>query len=142
MSAQVTGLIGPRAESRAYRRNARGSARDSRRLGRRLRRPHVDRARGVGPGGRNFGLAHRRALVPIVEEGRRPEQVLGASARNTMIVTIDRTDYWQCAFVIGKGGIGRVRAEGLEAFKAAVADGARFCADRWTNSSPLTTSSS
>jgi 2-polyprenyl-6-methoxyphenol hydroxylase-like FAD-dependent oxidoreductase len=47
-----------------------------------------------------------------------------------MIVTIDRTDYWQCAFVIGKGGIGRIHADGLEAFKAAVGAGARFLADR------------
>jgi 2-polyprenyl-6-methoxyphenol hydroxylase-like FAD-dependent oxidoreductase len=59
-----------------------------------------------------------------------PGQVLGRLQAETMIVTIDRTDYWQCAFVIGKGGIGRVHAEGLEAFKAAVADGAHFLADR------------
>jgi 2-polyprenyl-6-methoxyphenol hydroxylase-like FAD-dependent oxidoreductase len=56
-----------------------------------------------------------------------PEQVLGRLQVETMIVTIDRTDYWQCAFVIGKGGIGRVHAEGLE---AAVVDGAHFLADR------------
>jgi 2-polyprenyl-6-methoxyphenol hydroxylase-like FAD-dependent oxidoreductase len=59
-----------------------------------------------------------------------PEQVLGRLQADTMIVTIDRTDYWQCAFVIGKGGIGQVHAGGLEAFKAAVAAGARFLADR------------
>src|SRR3984893_14685897 len=59
-----------------------------------------------------------------------PEQVLGRLGADTMIVTIDRTDYWQCAFVIGKGGVGRVHAEGLEAFKAAVAAGARFLSDR------------
>jgi 2-polyprenyl-6-methoxyphenol hydroxylase-like FAD-dependent oxidoreductase len=59
-----------------------------------------------------------------------PEQVLGRLGAGTMIVTIDRTDYWQCAFVIGKGGIGRVHAAGLEAFKAAVAAGARFLSDR------------
>jgi 2-polyprenyl-6-methoxyphenol hydroxylase-like FAD-dependent oxidoreductase len=47
-----------------------------------------------------------------------------------MIVTIDRTDYWQCAYVIAKGGISQVHAVGLEAFKAAVADGARFLSDR------------
>jgi 2-polyprenyl-6-methoxyphenol hydroxylase-like FAD-dependent oxidoreductase len=56
--------------------------------------------------------------------------VLGRLQADTMIVTIDRTDYWQCAFVIGKGGIGQIHAEGLEAFKAAVADGARYLADR------------
>jgi 2-polyprenyl-6-methoxyphenol hydroxylase-like FAD-dependent oxidoreductase len=59
-----------------------------------------------------------------------PTQVLGRLGLNTMIVTIDRTDYWQCAFVIGKEGMGRVHAAGLEAFKTAVADGARFLADR------------
>jgi len=59
-----------------------------------------------------------------------PEQVLGRLGVSTMIVTIDRTDYWQCAFVIGKGGIGRVHADGLAAFKAAVAAGARFLSDR------------
>jgi 2-polyprenyl-6-methoxyphenol hydroxylase-like FAD-dependent oxidoreductase len=47
-----------------------------------------------------------------------------------MIVTIDRTDYWQCAYVIGKGGIGHVHAAGLEAFRVAVAAGARFLSDR------------
>jgi 2-polyprenyl-6-methoxyphenol hydroxylase-like FAD-dependent oxidoreductase len=59
-----------------------------------------------------------------------PEQVLGRLGADKMIVTIDRTDYWQCAYVIGKGGIERVHAAGLEAFKAAVADGARFLSDR------------
>jgi 2-polyprenyl-6-methoxyphenol hydroxylase-like FAD-dependent oxidoreductase len=59
-----------------------------------------------------------------------PEQVLGRLGVNTMIVTIDRTDYWQCAYVIGKGGIGQIHERGLEAFKAAVADGARFLSDR------------
>jgi 2-polyprenyl-6-methoxyphenol hydroxylase-like FAD-dependent oxidoreductase len=59
-----------------------------------------------------------------------PGQVLGRLRANTMIVTIDRTDYWQCAFVIGKGGIGRIHADGLASFKAAVAAGARFLADR------------
>jgi 2-polyprenyl-6-methoxyphenol hydroxylase-like FAD-dependent oxidoreductase len=59
-----------------------------------------------------------------------PEQVLGRLGADKMIVTIDRTDYWQCAYVIGKGGIERVHAAGLEAFKAAVADGAHFLSDR------------
>src|ERR1700723_1038371 len=59
-----------------------------------------------------------------------PAQVLGRLTANTMIVTIDRNEYWQCAFVIGKGGIEHIHAAGLEAFKAAVADGARFLSDR------------
>jgi 2-polyprenyl-6-methoxyphenol hydroxylase-like FAD-dependent oxidoreductase len=66
----------------------------------------------------------------LSKKGGDPEQVLGRLRADTMIVTIDRTDYWQCAFVIGKGGVGRIHAAGLEAFKAAVADGARFLSDR------------
>ncbi len=59
-----------------------------------------------------------------------PGEVLGHLGVDKMLVTIDRTDYWQCAYVIDKGGNERVRATGLEAFKAAVIDGARFLSDR------------
>jgi 2-polyprenyl-6-methoxyphenol hydroxylase-like FAD-dependent oxidoreductase len=59
-----------------------------------------------------------------------PAQVLGRLTADTMIVTIDRNDYWQCGFAIGKGGMEHIHAAGLEAFKAAVANGARFLSDR------------
>ncbi len=59
-----------------------------------------------------------------------PDQVLGHLSRDKMLVTIDRTSYWQCAYVIGKGGMQQVRARGLEAFRRDVADGARFLANR------------
>ncbi len=55
---------------------------------------------------------------------------LGYVRRGKLVVTIDRTDYWQCAFAIGKGGMERVHAAGLEAFKAAVADVVHFLSDR------------
>lgn len=59
-----------------------------------------------------------------------PQQILGHIGRDKMVVSIDRGDYWQCAYVIAKGGIERIRADGLESFQAAVADGARFLSDR------------
>jgi 2-polyprenyl-6-methoxyphenol hydroxylase-like FAD-dependent oxidoreductase len=59
-----------------------------------------------------------------------PGQVAGHLGQDKMLVTIDRSDYWQCAFVIDKGGMERVRASGLEAFKAAVVDGAPYLSDR------------
>jgi 2-polyprenyl-6-methoxyphenol hydroxylase-like FAD-dependent oxidoreductase len=59
-----------------------------------------------------------------------PTEVLAHLDIDSMLVTIDRTDYWQCAFVIGKGGYDKVRNEGLEKFRGAVVDGARFFADR------------
>jgi 2-polyprenyl-6-methoxyphenol hydroxylase-like FAD-dependent oxidoreductase len=59
-----------------------------------------------------------------------PKDVLGRLSRDKMIVTIDRGNYWQCAYVIAKGGSDRVRAVGIEAFRKAVGAGARFLTDR------------
>jgi 2-polyprenyl-6-methoxyphenol hydroxylase-like FAD-dependent oxidoreductase len=47
-----------------------------------------------------------------------------------MMIMLDRGDYWQCAFVIPKGGIERVKAEGLEAFRARVVKMSPYLADR------------
>jgi 2-polyprenyl-6-methoxyphenol hydroxylase-like FAD-dependent oxidoreductase len=37
-----------------------------------------------------------------------------------MIVTLDRGEYWQCAFVIPKGGADQIRARGLDQFRQEV----------------------
>ena len=47
-----------------------------------------------------------------------------------MMIMLDRGDYWQCAYVIPKGGIERVKSEGLEAFRARVVEMSPFLADR------------
>ena len=47
-----------------------------------------------------------------------------------MMVMLDRGDYWQCAYVIPKGGIERVKTKGLAAFRSAVVDMSPFLADR------------
>jgi 2-polyprenyl-6-methoxyphenol hydroxylase-like FAD-dependent oxidoreductase len=47
-----------------------------------------------------------------------------------MMVMLDRGDYWQCAYVIPKGGIEQVQARGLEAFRQAVVEMSPFLADR------------
>jgi len=41
----------------------------------------------------------------------------GAVEGYRLIVMIDRGDYWQCAFVIAKGGADKVKARGIEAFR-------------------------
>ncbi len=56
--------------------------------------------------------------------GREPgegDSTLGRVVPGRFIVTLDRGDYWQCAFVIDKGGADRTRARGIEAFRAEVA---------------------
>ncbi len=47
-----------------------------------------------------------------------------------MMVMLDRGDYWQCAYVIPKGGIDRVKAAGLEAFRGRVVELSPYLADR------------
>jgi 2-polyprenyl-6-methoxyphenol hydroxylase-like FAD-dependent oxidoreductase len=47
-----------------------------------------------------------------------------------LMVMFDRGDYWQCAYVIPKGGIERVKSEGLEAFRGRVVEMSPFLADR------------
>ena len=59
-----------------------------------------------------------------------PSEILGHLQPNKMLVTIDRNDYWQCAFVIAKGGYEQIEAAGIDAFRASIGDGARFLADR------------
>jgi len=54
---------------------------------------------------------------------RRPEDgsdTLGRIEPRRFFVMIDRGDYWQCAFVIPKGGFNELRRKGLEAFRLAI----------------------
>jgi 2-polyprenyl-6-methoxyphenol hydroxylase-like FAD-dependent oxidoreductase len=47
-----------------------------------------------------------------------------------LMICIDRNEYYQCAFVINKGGYDQVRAQGLDALRARVCRLAPFMADR------------
>jgi 2-polyprenyl-6-methoxyphenol hydroxylase-like FAD-dependent oxidoreductase len=59
-----------------------------------------------------------------------PGQVLGHMEQDCMLVTIDRTEYWQCAFVIVKGAFAQIEAAGIQAFRQSIVVGAPFLADR------------
>ncbi len=47
-----------------------------------------------------------------------------------MMIMLDRGDYWQCAYVIPKGGIDRVKVEGVQAFRRRVLEMSPFLSDR------------
>ena len=47
-----------------------------------------------------------------------PAASLGRVDAGRLFININRDDYWQCAFIIPKGQIERVRAAGLDAFRA------------------------
>ena len=48
------------------------------------------------------------------------EQSLGNLCKGRFLVTIDRGDYWQCAYVIPKGGADQLRTGSLAAFKETI----------------------
>jgi 2-polyprenyl-6-methoxyphenol hydroxylase-like FAD-dependent oxidoreductase len=53
--------------------------------------------------------------------GTDAEQSLGYVDDGKFMVLLDRGDYWQCGFLIEKGGFEDIRARGLQAFRADVA---------------------
>jgi 2-polyprenyl-6-methoxyphenol hydroxylase-like FAD-dependent oxidoreductase len=59
-----------------------------------------------------------------------PPQAFGRLATGHLMVLIDRDDYWQIAYVIGKDEAAEVRERGLERFRASVAQLVPMLADR------------
>jgi len=59
-----------------------------------------------------------------------PGQTLGRIDAGRFFITLDRGDYWQCAFVIAKGGFDAVRAAGLPAFREDLVELAPHFRDR------------
>src|SRR5690348_3030168 len=59
-----------------------------------------------------------------------PGQTLGRIEAGHVFIMLDRNDYWQCAYVIAKGGIDEVHARGLDAFRTDIARLAPYLRDR------------
>ena len=57
-------------------------------------------------------------------------ETFGHAETGHMMVMLNRTDYWQCAYIIDKGSMDKVKAAGLEAFRASVARISPFLRDR------------
>ena len=97
----------------------------------------------VGCDGRHSTL-RQRAGFPVEDIGapidvlwfrvsRRDDdtgETFGHMEAGRMFVMINRTDYWQCAYVIPKGGIDAVKAKGLDAFRDNIAVMSPFLRDR------------
>ncbi len=49
-----------------------------------------------------------------------PEESLGFFGPGSILVTINRGDYWQCAYVIPKGTFDALRRQGLEEFRSRI----------------------
>lgn len=59
-----------------------------------------------------------------------PDQLLGRILAGQMLVMIDRGQYWQCAYIIPKGSLEKLRLEGLDAFRANLGRLAPFLGNR------------
>ena len=59
-----------------------------------------------------------------------PGQTLGRVDAGRILVMLNREDYWQCAFVIPKGGFDQIRQGGLAAFRREIAALAPYLGDR------------
>jgi 2-polyprenyl-6-methoxyphenol hydroxylase-like FAD-dependent oxidoreductase len=59
-----------------------------------------------------------------------PVDLVGKVRGGQLFVMIYRTDYWQCAYLIPKGGFDAIKAEGLSKFRARLKQIAGFAADR------------
>jgi 2-polyprenyl-6-methoxyphenol hydroxylase-like FAD-dependent oxidoreductase len=59
-----------------------------------------------------------------------PDQTLGRFRTGKILVTLNRGDYWQCAYVIPKGGFEPIQQRGLPAFREDIENVAPFLRGR------------
>ena len=78
----------------------------------------------------NFGAPIDVLWMRMSRRADDPSQALGNVQGGHILVMLDRGDYWQCAFVIPKGGFDDIRQRGIEAFRADVAAIVPFMRDR------------
>jgi len=97
----------------------------------------------VGADGRDSRV-RARAGLPMKDLGapidalwfrlsRQPGDSADTMARfdsGSILVMLNRGDYWQCAFVIAKGGLEELKREGLESFRATIAGLMRLAGER------------
>jgi 2-polyprenyl-6-methoxyphenol hydroxylase-like FAD-dependent oxidoreductase len=66
---------------------------------------------------REFGVPIDVLWMRLPKRDNDPEQTLGFFKHGTLLVLLDRGDYWQCGFVIPKGDFENIKARGLPSFQ-------------------------
>ena len=79
---------------------------------------------------RDFGAPIDVLWMRLSKRAGDPQAILGRFVPGHVLVTLDRGEYWQCAYVIPKGGIDAVRARGLGALQDDLVAMAPFLRDR------------
>lgn len=81
---------------------------------------------------REFGAPIDVLWMRISKRPYDPEQTFGFFRHGKLLVLLDRGDYWQCGFVIPKGGFDEIKARGLPQFQNEIVSFAGFLRDRVT----------
>jgi 2-polyprenyl-6-methoxyphenol hydroxylase-like FAD-dependent oxidoreductase len=97
----------------------------------------------VGADGRHSTVRESAGLAPVVlgapmdvlwfRLGHKPgdsAETMGRFDRGSILVMLNRGDYWQCAYVIAKGSADTLKAAGIEKFRQRIASLMPFLADR------------
>jgi 2-polyprenyl-6-methoxyphenol hydroxylase and related FAD-dependent oxidoreductases len=79
-----------------------------------------------------FGVPIDVLWMRISKKQGDPKQTFGFFQHGKLVVLLDRDDYWQCGFVIPKGGFDEIKARGLPEFQNELVSFADFLRDRVT----------
>jgi 2-polyprenyl-6-methoxyphenol hydroxylase-like FAD-dependent oxidoreductase len=78
----------------------------------------------------DFGVAIDVLWMEISKKQNDPQQSLGFFQQGKLLVLLDRGEYWQCGFVIPKGGFDDIKAGGLQELQNDIVSFAGFLRDR------------
>ena len=78
----------------------------------------------------DFGVPIDALWMRISKKQDDPQQSFGFFQQGKLLVLLDRGDYWQCGFVIPKGGFDDIKARGLQKFQNDIVSFAGFLRDR------------
>ena len=78
----------------------------------------------------DFGVAIDALWMRISKKQDDPQQSFGFFQQGKLLVLLDRGDYWQCGFVIPKGGFDEIKARGLQQLQNDIVSFAGFLRDR------------
>jgi 2-polyprenyl-6-methoxyphenol hydroxylase-like FAD-dependent oxidoreductase len=81
---------------------------------------------------REFGVPIDVLWTRISKKQGDPKQTFGFFQHGKLLVLLDRDNYWQCGFVIPKGGFDEVKARGLPELQNDIVSFASFLRDRVT----------
>lgn len=66
----------------------------------------------------------------LARQSSDPNEALGRFRAGRILITLNRGDYWQCAYVISKGSFSAIQQRGLPAFREDIVAVAPFLRDR------------